>query len=337
MSVYEKIARFLPKRVVESFKREIEYVGLNVEETRFVGFLITFGIALSFGIALNLFVFFGIPIILSFLFFSGLSVGGTYLWLSITSESKGKFVEKILPDALQLIAANIKAGLTTERALFVSARPEFGPLEVELKAASRKILTGQKVETTLAEMGKKIRSKTFERTFWLINRGISSGGQIGDLLIQLSDDLREQNALQDEVRANISIYVLLILVSAAFFAPIMFGISSFITQVLNKRISLTENVPFSLGLSGTRNIEVIRQAIEEGQNVERVIISPDFITTFALSALAVTILFASLIIGIINTGKEKQGAKYIPFLLVLVVVIFLVVRQVMLSAFSQLV
>ncbi len=235
--MYSRFSALIPKKVRNAFQQELDYLGIDIESGRFVGFVFSFGLALSIGIALNLYFLFNFPIPLSFAFFAALFIGGIYLWLSITAESKGKFVEKILPDALQLIASNVRAGMTTERALLISARPEFGPLEIELKKASKLILTGTPIQNALGEIPKHIHSKALEKTIWLVNKGISSGGQIADVLTQLSDDLREQNSLQDEIKANISIYVMLIFFAAAIGAPLMFGISSFIVQILSKQMS----------------------------------------------------------------------------------------------------
>ena len=128
--VYQRIASLLPQGIIRAFKRELEYLNINISEKRFVGFLFLYGLCLSFGIAFNLKLFLNIDIPISFAFFFVLFFGGTYLWMSLVSESKGRYVEKILPDALQLIASNIKAGLTTESALVASSRPEFGPLGI---------------------------------------------------------------------------------------------------------------------------------------------------------------------------------------------------------------
>ncbi len=333
--VYDSVGRLFPKPWTDAFARELAYVGINVEGKKFVGFLVVFGFLLSVLVALNLQTFANYPFLPVFFLSFVIVLGGVYIWLTNTSESKGKFVEKVLPDVLQLIASNIKAGLTTERALILSARPEFGPLEEELKLASRKILTGERMEVALEDMTSRIRSKTFERTVWLINRGINSGGQIADLLIQLSDDLREQNSLQEESKANISVYVLLILVSGAVFAPAMFGISSFITQILNKRISAVGDVPFGIGISNPRSIAQVQQSLAT-TSTERVSISSDFIVTFSLAALFVTVLFSCLVIGIINAGSEKQGLRYLIPLLIVSFLIFFLIRIAFSGAFAQL-
>lgn len=324
--VYGRISRLIPKKLRLAFARELEYLGLNVDAGKFVGFVFSFGLFLSVGIALNLYFFLGIPVVLSFAGFFLLFVGGIYAWLNITAESKGKFVEKILPDALQLIASNIRSGLTTERALLVSARPEFGPLEEELKKASKKILTGTPVQDALSAITKSIKSKNLEKTIWLINKGITSGGQISDVLSQLSDDLREQNSLQDEIKANISIYVMLIFFSAAIGAPVMLGISSFIVQILDKQTS-------SILTVDTAKIQGPKTPFS---GIPQNRISPDFVQLFAALALFVTVLFAALTMGIINAGSEKHGLKYLPLLLLVSFGIYFAIRILLSTMFKQL-
>ncbi|MDO8647388.1 MAG: type II secretion system F family protein [Candidatus Diapherotrites archaeon] len=326
--VYSRISAFIPSGIREAFAKEIDYLGINIESGKFVGFIFSFGLALSLGIALNLQLFYQIPFLLSFALFASLFIGGIYVWLSITAESKGKFVEKILPDALQLIASNIRSGLTTERALLVSARPEFGPLEEELRKASKRILTGTPIQEALSDIPKRINSKTVEKTIWLVNKGVSSGGQIADVLTQLSDDLREQNSLQDEIRANISIYVMLIFFSAAIGSPIMLGISSFIVQILHKQISGIQTVDTS---------RISAHSKSPFSGIPKSSIDPDFVLVFAELSLLVTTIFASMTMGIINTGNEKNGLKYFPALLIVSFGIFLAIRFVLFTMFKAMV
>ncbi|MBU1120453.1 type II secretion system F family protein [Candidatus Micrarchaeota archaeon] len=331
--MYQRIASLLPKGVIDKFREELSYLEIPIEEKRFVGFVFIYSLALSFGIALNLFLFFGIPIIISFVIFSLLFFGGVYIWLSMMSESKGKFVEKILPDALQMIASNIRSGLTTERALLASARPEFGILEKELKRASKKIMAGERIEIALMDMPERIRSKTLERTIWLISKGIRSGGKIADLLMKLSDDLREQNALQQETKANISIYVMLILFSSMAGAPVLFGISTFIVQALYKHMSDIPSFDPSLSEQSSMNIPIAGSLLMGERNP----IEPEFAIMFAMVIMFFGSIFAALTIGVINAGKELEGIRYILPILLGSFAIFFVVRFMLSFMFGSLI
>jgi Flp pilus assembly protein TadB len=331
--MYQRIAMFVPKQFADKITQSLAYLDIDVDVKRFLGFLLAFGFAISIGIGINAMLLFQIHFLLgffgSFLFF----VGGVYLWLTMAAEAKGKSIELMLPDALQLISSNIKSGLTTERALFVSARPELGPLEKELKHASKEIIAGESVEKSILHMATRVKSLVFERTMWLIAKGIQSGGQIADLLVQLSDDLREQKAVQEEAQAETSMYILLILVAAAFGSPILFGVSSFIVQILAKQIAELPSIdPQSLSNSPGTIQQVIGPLAGERQST----ITPEFVTQFSLWAIFFTSVFASMMIGIINSGKEKNGIRYMPFILIIALFLFYLVRMALTSVFGNL-
>ena len=313
--------------MVNALRSQLEYMNISINERRFAGFLLVYGLALSFGIAINLAFFFEIPLWIGFAACFAFIMLSTYFWLSIAAEGKGRFVERILPDALQLIASNMKSGLTAERALFVSARPEFGPLERELKRASTKIMSGERVENALMDLPKHIKSKVLERTVWLISEGVTSGGQVADLLLQLSDDIREQNAVEDEIKANISMYVMLIFFSTAMGAPALFGIATFIVEILAKHMVALTAIPagVKLGLAG--------QFVGGGGGA----LNPEFVLMFAYISLFFACVFAGLTIGVINSGKEKNGIKYIPLLLAIAFVILFAIRSLLLLFFGGIV
>ncbi|MBU0636367.1 type II secretion system F family protein [Candidatus Micrarchaeota archaeon] len=332
--MYQRIAAIVPKGFGDKITKSLNYLGITIDEKKFLGFLLAFGFAISIGIAVNLWLLFDLHFLFGFFGTFVLFVGGIYMWLNMAAEAKGQKVEIMLPDALQLIASNIKSGLTTERALFVSARPEFGPLEKELKHASREILAGEGMERALINMSSRVKSVVFERTLWLIAKGIQSGGQIADLLTQLSDDLREQRAIQDEGKAEMSLYILLILVSAAFGAPVLFGVSSFITQILTTQLQDLPTIdPEMIQQAGGR-VSQITSFIPSGER--EILITPDFVVFFSIVAMFFTAVFAAMTIGVINSGKEKAGIKFFPIILVISLLLFYVIRLVLTEVFGTL-
>ncbi|MCX8158403.1 MAG: type II secretion system F family protein [Candidatus Diapherotrites archaeon] len=323
--VYQRIAALLPKPIVEMFRKEIEYLDINISESKLIGFLFLYGLCLSLGIAFNLKVFFNIDFLLSFVCVFIMFFFGSYVWISNIAESKGKFSEKVLPDSLQLIASNIKAGLTTERAMLVSARPEFGPLGVELKKTSLKVMSGMPLDKAIASMSERIKSKTLDRTFWLISNGVRSGGQLADLLMQLADDLKEQMSIKEEINANISTYVLLIFITSSLGAPILFGMSSFIVEAMSAQLS-DINMPKFSNVAMPQNLSVVRTVMTFGQSKT---ISPEFVFNFSIISLFAISLFSALTLGVINKGSEKSGLIYFPLILAISYILFFLVRSVL--------
>lgn len=321
--------------ILEAFEKQFSYLGIRISSRKF--FINIIMLALVLGIISTLvtsFVFqWPYPLVmLGFVGMFLLTIGGVYLFLELQADGRGKAVERILPDALQLIASNIKAGLTTERALLVSARPEFGALETELKRVSTKILSGVPVEKAILEIPRHIKSTLVERTVWLLARGISSGGEIADLLMQLSRNLRTQIALQNEAQASISIYIILIFFSAAFGGPALYAVSSFIVAVMSAQSSAQPTIdPGTMAAAGSR-FGGLGSFIGGSSSI----ISPDFVVFFAQIMLFVGGIFASLILGAIATGKEKDGVKYMPVVLLFSFGLFYLIRFVLIEAFGPL-
>ncbi|MCX6799009.1 MAG: type II secretion system F family protein [Candidatus Diapherotrites archaeon] len=323
MGLYQRIASMLPESIINAFRRELAYVGISVEEKRFVGFLILFSLAVAATAAMYFYLFFNVPVIATFGLVFLICCGGTYFWIDQMAEGSGRKIDVVLPDVLELIASNIKAGLTTERAIFTSARPEFGLLSTELKEASKEIMSGERVDSALMGVPARIKSIALERTIWLLVQGIKSGGQIADLLMQLGSDQREENAIKDEIKADISMYILLIFFAAAFGAPLLFGISSVIVGILAQQTASISINP--------EQMQQYSQMSSIGRffGVPTVGITEEFVAFYAAIALVVTSVFASFTIGAINAGSEKRGMKFIPIILGISLLLFYMVRIVL--------
>ncbi len=321
--------------IIGAFEKEFSYLGIRISSRKFVLNMLMFAFTLSVLSTIITSILFQWPyflVVIGFFATFALVMGGIYLFLDLQAEGRGKQVERVLPDALQLIASNIKSGLTTERALLVSARPEFGPLEFELKRISTRILSGVPIEKAILEVPKHIKSTLVERTMWLLARGISSGGEIADLLLQLSRNLRTQITLQSEAHASISIYIILIFFSAAFGGPALYAVSSFIVEVMSSQAGNQPQInPASLSAAGSR-FSGLGSFV--GGRTE--MISPEFVIFFVELMLLVGGFFASLILGSIATGKEKDGVKYIPFIMLCSFGLFFLIRFVLHAAFGTL-
>jgi len=330
--MYARFSTFIPKSIILSFKSLLAYNNIDMDENKFVGFVFIYGLFLGIGLAANALLFFALsPLMVFFVSFLGF-VFLIFLFLKMKSEAKGKAVEAVLPDALRLIASNMKSGLTTERSLFVAARPEFGALQIELRNASKRIASGEQVEEALKGISDNINSESLKKTIWLISQGIRSGGQIANLLCQLSDDLKDQQSLDAEISSNISIYILLILFSAIAGAPLLFGISSFIVEVITSQLANTMALDVS-SVPATGNLAAIKGFVSGGQSL----ISAGFIVFFSIVMLVFTTLFSALTIGVINNGKETGGIKFILPMLVGAFVLFFAARILLTQVFGNLI
>lgn len=311
------LSRIYPKSIRESYKTLMRYCDIEGDHERYVGKVVLTGLVLAFivSVLFDLFIF---PMLLAaFVFvvvFVIIEIIG-YLSLILRADAKGRVVESVLPDALLLMSMNIKSGITTDHALIVSARPEFGPLERELNRAGKLIVAGKEVRHALLNMTTRIRSELFDRTIRLILEGIESGGELSSLLHQTAEDIQNTRLVRNEVKSNLMMYGIFIFFAVGIGAPLLFGISTYLVGSIGTQFST-----FQTGGSD--------QMVFGGLQI-----SPDFMLMFAVIALVVTSFFGGLIIGIIKSGSEKAGIKLIPLLLIISLFVFFSVRIAVASVF----
>lgn len=316
-NVYRAVYRIVPRSYKKWVAEHLRYADFSIPVQKYIGFSVVYGLFLAFDIALILFVLgFSALIVLAslpaiFLLFQ--AVFSTIVML--VSDLRAKAVEEVLPDALQLMAANIRSGLTPDRSLLLAARPEFGPLEVEIRRVAKKTISGEPLETALKGMSERIDSKLLKRSVNLIIEGIRKGGELGSLLEQTADDIRNAKVLLKEVSAYVLMYVIFIFFAAAMAAPLLYAISTYLVDTMGK---IGGKMPFA-------DVPVPEQV--GTLKITKTQMSGEFLRNYSLAALSITSVFGALIIGLIREGHEKAGIKFIPIFFGLSMGIFFTVKS----------
>jgi Flp pilus assembly protein TadB len=230
--------------------------------------------------------------------------------LPLAVDRRRRFVDEILPDALQLLSANIRAGYIPSRALILSARKEFGPLADAIRTAGKEIMSGKSMEEGLREVPKSIKSKDLKRTIDLIIQGIRGGGQIVALLEENATDIRRRQAIAKEIKANTMMYAIFIAFAGCIGAPGLYALSGYLTDTITK---LSPEAPVS-GSTVFSSASFI--------SFGGVSISPDFLFQFSIAAILITTFFGGLILGLISSGRERDGLKFAPILALIALLVF---------------
>jgi pilus assembly protein TadC len=68
-------------------------------------------------------------------------------------------MEEVFPDFIELVSSNLRAGMTVDKALLLSSRKEFSPLDIEILRLGKDILTGTYINIALTNMAKRIKSE----------------------------------------------------------------------------------------------------------------------------------------------------------------------------------
>jgi flagellar protein FlaJ len=307
------IARILPRGLRDRYRKLIQYSTIKTSEDKFIGLAVFFGVVLAFLITVLVGGYKLLPPLVAFLTAFIVIEVVIYVLVSLSANAKARQVEEALPDALQLMASNIRAGLTTDKALLMAARPEFGALEEEIRRIGKETMAGRSLIESLGRMSESIRSRNLERTVDLVIHSIKSGGQLADLLDETAGDMRDQQIVQKEIKASVLMYVMFIFIALGLGAPALFSMSSFLVRLLTKNMNMiASEMPSNFdGVAASTPISISEMTIE-----------PEFIAQYSLISMVVSCVFGSMVIGLILKGEEKEGIKFIPILLILCIGLF---------------
>lgn len=312
--MYRAFTLIYPRKIRESFAKLLIYSNIKLEPRRFLGFVFLFNLSVSLILGFFLgrlysvsFWTISLPAFLVLYF-------GLYLWLLVYADKKAKFIEEVLPDALQLMATNLKSGFTTDKAFLLSARPEFGPLKEEIDLVGKEIIIGKPIEDALNGITKRVRSDKLDHSINLILSGIKSGGRLADLLQQTANELKNQALVDKKVRTSVNMYIIFIFVAVAFGAPLLLGLSTFLVEVLTSTLGSVQ-LPTQ-----------VAQKFAVPIGIKEISVSADFIFRYALITLITTAIFGSFIVGLIKKGREKDGIKLLPLLILVSLALFFFVR-----------
>ena len=240
-----------------------------------------------------------------------------YFKIFLQADARIKKMEAIFPDVVQLMSSNLRAGMTIDRAFLLSAREEFKPLDEEISKAGREITTGKDVGSAMVSMSQRIGSEKIKKTIMLIISGIKAGGNISTLLEETASNMREKEFIEKRAASNIIMYVIFIFFAAAIGAPILFALSSILVQVI---IEIIGSFP-DMGATST--------SIKTPFQFNAIDLSITFVIWFSVIFIVVTDFLASLVIGLVNKGDEKEGLRYLLPMIAVSLSLFFIIRTVL--------
>ncbi|MGB9634860.1 MAG: type II secretion system F family protein [Candidatus Micrarchaeia archaeon] len=322
---YENVGRVFPRGIVRLVGKNTYMAGMTHEPEWILGALLSFSLLLgallfvvlvistdlvstfsSLFMGLGTVVALAIGTILMFisveLFSFALMSIVLYGYLLVQMDARKREVEAVLPDFLQLSAANARAGLPIEQALWRAATPEFGALSREVQTAMKRTFSGEAISDSLTYLSDRFNSKYLQRTVSVIKFGIESGGEIGEILERTASDLRKMQIMYKEASSSMLMYVIFITFAALIGAPFLFAVSYKLIATLSAvwmAVPPTQQFT-SFGLISFSPPEI----------------SADDFRLFSILSISITSIFASFILSIIMSGTTREGIKMLPFFLI---------------------
>ena len=212
--------------------------------------------------------------------------------------------------------------MSLDKALWKAVKPRFGVLSNEVKIAAKKVMTGVEVSIALKEFSNKYNSQITKRAFDLIKEGIESGSRMAELMDRIIEDIRNTNNLKQQMAASTLTYTIFISSIVLVIAPLLFALSYNLLVVL-------QGFATKVVSGGTTSSLLM--------TLSDIKVNPNDFKIFSNASIIIVGFFTSLIISMIKKGDSSESIKYMPFFIVVSLLVYNLFRLMFLSLFGGLV
>ncbi|MFH1306850.1 MAG: type II secretion system F family protein [Candidatus Micrarchaeota archaeon] len=320
-----------PKEADTTVARLLVYAGVEQSTEMWLGSRLLLAFTIGFfaafipiivAFALNEDLGFGFPgkfnlafmfgyMLLSFSFTFALILTLVYLHLYYVIHDRTRRVDEVLPDFLLMVAAHMHAGLTPFAAFQSAARPEFGPLEKEVKKIAAYSMGTESFTDALLALTRHIDSPILRRTIAFFENGLRSGGKLANLLETAAEEIRDLEEIRQETVLNTRTYTIFLVFILVGGLPVLLAISTEFLGIFSQMQS-------QIKVDTVRNVG---NMLAPTMNI-----SAEFVNQMAIILIITTATLVSIFIGIISEGKVLFGLKYMPPLAILSFAIYTAIK-----------
>ena len=133
----------------------------------------------------------------------GMAIGFAvpYLYLAHRRSRRLKEFDDALPDTLQLIAGSLSAGYSLPQAVDTVAKESHGVMSVELDRAIVEARLGVPLDEAMENVATRMQSKDFAWAVMAIRINRDVGGNLSEVLTNVSATMRERERLRRQVQS----------------------------------------------------------------------------------------------------------------------------------------
>ncbi|MCX8195204.1 MAG: type II secretion system F family protein, partial [Candidatus Micrarchaeota archaeon] len=232
--------------------------------------------------------------LLTGLFFAAFCAVLIYMHLYYLIAERTQRVEKVLPDFLLMVAANLRSGMTPFAAFQASARPEFGPLQTEIALVSNRSLGSESFSEALRGLTENIDSPMLRRMVSFFENELRSGGKLAHLLETSAEEIRETEEVRRQMIIAAKSYAIFLGFILVFGLPLLLAIS-------NQFLFIFTRFEVFSGADATSSTMLA------GFSQPKIKIDANFIDQMAYLIIIGTSILTSILIGLISEGKLLYG------------------------------
>ena len=149
-----------------------------------------------------------------------------FTYVSVKQERNASKIEQSAPDFLRQLSSMLKVGLSFENAMEDMSKYGQGPLYDEMRRTILEIRMGRNFDEAWIAMSKRLKSRELERIFIIILDGRKSGSSMADVIMNISNDLRDLLAIKRERKSSVMMAVMFLIISAVVATPFALGMVS---------------------------------------------------------------------------------------------------------------
>ncbi len=291
------LGRVFPKGFKKKFKQELIYAGIKEDVDKYLGKSLLISLLFSLLGVLNIMLYISpIFVLIAFLFYP-----------YYKSEERAKKVESYLPDFLNLMAANVRSGMTPTIAMLNAAKEEFGTLSEEVSDVVALSMGSESYEKIFNTLSKRIKSSILQRIVKVLITGVRTGGNLSDLLEGASEEVIRNSMLKKELITSVRSYMIFIAFIVSMGLPFLLNVSIYFVntvQNLQSYLAPSKFLPF-IPSSG---------------------IGIPFLFSLSYFIIITTSLFTSILVGSVIDHSPLQGMKYYPIFLIISIAIYELIK-----------
>lgn len=319
--------RLVSRGLARRLSAEMDLAGVKSSVNRMLGIAIIGALVILIAVSFLLTVTHTTSAPIAFIIGAGTAafyIAIIYIFLEYRIDKRRMGMESMLPDYLQIASANLRSGLSLDRAMMMAARPEFTFFSNDVKDMSRRVFGGETLANALNGMAAKYRSRQLNHTVKMITESLRYGGAMADLLDQVSKDIRGQQMIQKEVSSQLFMYSIFIAFAGVIAAPVLYGLTG-------QMISVTDTVWKGILAANPGGLPTIGVSFLKPSPPH---ISINTYRYFSIAAIITITGFAGLIMSSISTGSAMRGIKYLPLFILGGLGIYLIIAKLIAGLFA---
>lgn len=124
-----------------------------------------------------------------------------YLYIEKRRNRRFQKFREVFPDALESLSRALRSGATVAAGLEVVAEEAEAPVSTEIRRTFVEVNLGFSWERALENLARRVPLQDVSLFVAAVQIHARTGGKLGEVMARLAETMREQNALQGEVRA----------------------------------------------------------------------------------------------------------------------------------------